>query len=73
MSRGGRRALSICAEPGCPEFATYRGYCDDHRRKPRGTGQRGSTHASRKRRAHVLVKAKRHCFYCNAPLLRRRS
>jgi 5-methylcytosine-specific restriction endonuclease McrA len=36
-------------------------------RKAKGlTGERGSTHASRKRRENVLARAGNRCFYCTA-------
>jgi len=64
--------MTICAHPDCPDFATDNGRCAEHRREVVGTGSRGSTHASRKRRANVLEKAKDargipRCFYCRAP------
>lgn len=38
------------------------------RRKDEGlTGERGSTHASRRRRQNVLARAGYRCFYCTAP------
>lgn len=37
-------------------------------RKAKGlTGERGSTHASRKRRQETLARASHRCFYCTAP------
>jgi 5-methylcytosine-specific restriction endonuclease McrA len=67
----GHRELTICADPNCPEFATDHGRCKNHRRDVVGTGSRGSTSASRKRRQTVLDKAKDRngipcCFYCSA-------
>ncbi len=68
----GHREVTICAHPDCPAFATDGGRCAEHRREVVGTGSRGSTHASRKRRQKVLDKAKDRngvprCFYCRAP------
>jgi 5-methylcytosine-specific restriction endonuclease McrA len=70
--RRGKRAPSVCGEPGCPEFTTYRGRCQAHQRKPTGTGERGSTWAGRKVRQRVLKRARDgkgvpRCFYCTAP------
>lgn len=52
------RARTICTIPGCPEFATQRGKCDQHRRmadKARGTAtQRGYNTTWRRTRGRYL-------------------
>lgn len=62
------RACLGCGQPTtksrCPN-------CERDRRAARKaegkTGERGSTHASRQRRANVLERAGYRCFYCSAP------
>lgn len=62
--------LKACLTCGAPSDQPR---CPAHRtrtarpRKPGATGNRGSTHASRKRRAKILRAANYRCFYCGAP------
>ena len=54
----------LTAKTRCPECARKR----RKRRKAEGlTGERGSTAASRKRRANVLARDGHRCRYCGAP------
>lgn len=52
------RALSVCGEPGCPDFATHRGYCERHRKISKG---RGSTRQWRKTRERILERDGHRC------------
>jgi 5-methylcytosine-specific restriction enzyme A len=52
------RAATVCAEPGCPEPATYRGRCSAHR-------WRQSTWPQRKRARRVRERARHRCV-CGA-------
>lgn len=61
------RACLGCGRPSkdsrCPDCKR----ANTARRKAQGlTGERGSTHESRKRRQRVLAKAGHRCFYCRA-------
>jgi 5-methylcytosine-specific restriction endonuclease McrA len=56
--------MSICSVPDCPEEATEQGRCKEHRKQVVGTGSRGSTRSSRRRRQSTLEKANYRCHYC---------
>jgi len=57
------QALTVCAEPGCPQPAVRRGRCPDHlKQRPRG-----STRAWRKTVAQVLRRDHGICQLCHQP------
>lgn len=65
------RALSPCAQPGCPALTTAT-YCESHTERPaqgksRGlTGERGSTRRWRKTRAKRIAIDGQRCTECGS-------
>lgn len=60
----------VCAEPGCPELATFRGRCPAHqRRSPSSIATSKSAH--KRRRAELLEAAGVFpiCHICGDPIL----
>jgi len=50
-------AATVCAEPGCPDAAVYRGRCRAHRWRP-------NTRALRREAAQVRARARHRCAHC---------
>jgi 5-methylcytosine-specific restriction endonuclease McrA len=61
------RACNGCGRPTSSTRCPSCKRANSARRKAQGlTGERGSTHESRQRRARVLARAGYRCFYCTA-------
>ena len=69
------RALSVCLESGCPEFATRRGRCDEHRRDsearqrqahPRPSSRQAGYDSTWERTRRDFIEHFDRCFDCGA-------
>lgn len=62
-----RHELTVCAQPGCPTLATYRGRCDKHRTdhaRPNSTARGYDARWTRTRAAYLAAHPTCECDQC---------